>query len=153
LEPTATETQTTEAISIDLFRSARRSDGVLKGWSDEKLRREIIRYERFLRLAARYPGASVAPTRDIDEIWHLHMQHPRAYAADCQRLFGGIFDHDGGFGGTPDELPLLKQTFGRTEAMWLEAYGERYVEHSEHPQQTNCWHDCVGRCWHACSSK
>jgi|tagenome__1003787_1003787.scaffolds.fasta_scaffold20435169_2 hypothetical protein len=145
-------THQARTISVDLFQSARRRESFAH-WTDEKLHFEIDRYERFLLLAARHPGASVAPTRDIDEIWHLHMQHPRAYVEDCQRQFGDIFDHDGGFGTAPDELPLLKEAFARTEALWLAEYGQPYVKPEDHPNATNCWHDCANRCWHACSSK
>lgn len=140
-------------ISVDLFRAAKRSPGFPKEWTDEDIRRELGRYEKFLLLAQRYPGHPLAPTKNIDEIWHLHMTHPRAYYEDCQRLFGDILDHDGGFGADADELPELQSTFAKTAELWECEFGEPYVAKSEDPRMTNCWHDCQSRCWHACKKK
>jgi hypothetical protein len=50
----------------------------------------------FLRLAAKHPDERATPTRDFDELWHLHMLQPAAYYADCIKLIGRTFDHDGG---------------------------------------------------------
>jgi len=140
-------------VSIDLMKAARRSDAFPKDWTEERTRSAIGRYERFLRLVARYPGTPVAPTRDIDAIWHLHMLSPRAYYEDCQRLFGEVLDHDGGFGKDPVEIPILKATFEETAKLWFKAYGEPYLNTDAAGAETvDCWHDCSGRCWHACKS-
>lgn len=140
-------------VSIDLIEAARRSDSFPKDWTEDRTRRAIARYEQFLRLVARHPGTPFAPTRDIDTIWHLHMLSPRAYYEDCRRLFGDVLDHDGGFGKDPAEIPILKATFEETARMWLETYGESYVNTDAAGNETvDCWHDCSGRCWHACKS-
>ena len=139
-------------ISIDLLEAARRSESFPKDWTEEKTRRAIDRYTKFLQLVAQDPHRPVAPTREIDVIWHLHMLSPRAYYEDCQRLFGMILDHDGGFGIEAHEIPILKATFEDTARAWEALHGEPYVDASEHPSTTNCWHDCSGRCWHACKS-
>ncbi len=140
-------------ISVDLLASAQKSPSFPKDWSERQIRREIDRYEKFLLLAQRHPSQPLAPTKNIDEIWHMHMTHPRAYYEDCIRLFGDILDHDGGFGSLPDELPVLQQTFAMTAALWRQEFGEPYVQANEDPQVTNCWHDCQSRCWHACKSR
>jgi len=140
-------------ISVDLFRAAKWSPSFPKEWTDEDIQRELGRYEKFLLLAQRYPGHPLAPTKSIDELWHLHMTHPCAYYEDCQRLFGDILDHDGGFGADPDELPQLQSTFAKTAELWEREFGEPYVANAEDPRMTNCWHDCQSRCWHACKSK
>lgn len=140
-------------ISVDLLAAARRSDTFPQDWPEDKRRWALQRYEKFLRLAALHPGVPLAPTRDIDELWHLHMLSPRAYFEDCRRLLGRVLDHDGGFGKEPGEIPILQASFERTAALWLEAFGEAYVETGDAPQTTKCWHDCQSRCWHACSSK
>lgn len=140
-------------LSVDLFEAARRSDSFPKDWTEEKTRIAIERYRKFLGLVARDPRRPVAPTKDIDVIWHLHMLSPRAYYDDCQRLFGTILDHDGGFGTEAHEVPILKATFQDTADAWRALYGEPYVEASDLPATTKCWHDCSGRCWHACKSQ
>lgn len=133
-------------VSVDLVHAANRSDSFPK----ELLPRaaELARdYEKFLRLIA-VNGGPAAPTREIDEMWHLHMLHPVAYHEDCMGLFGFILDHDGGFGKGEGELPELMVVHERTARLWNEAYGEPYSTTA-----TKCWHDCASRCWHACSSK
>lgn len=140
-------------ISIDLMEAARRSDSFPKDWSEERTRNAIAKYERFLRLVAKHPRTPVAPTRDIDTIWHLHMLSPRAYYEDCHRLLGEVLDHDGGFGKDPTEIPILKATFEGTAKLWLETYGEPYVNvDADGNPSVDCWHDCSGRCWHACKN-
>lgn len=145
-------TQKSPVISIDLLDRARRSDSLPSDWSPEKVVRALRRYEQFLLLVAKHPGVPMAPTRDIDEMWHLHMLSPRAYYSDCVRLFGGVFDHDGGFGKEAAEVPLLQATFEATAELWQQEYGEPYVDEVARDASTKCWHDCSGRCWHACAS-
>jgi len=137
-------------FSVDLVRRALRSDDLPSGWQEADIERALLRYRRFLALVALSPTTPVAPTRDIDVMWHLHMLSPRAYHADCLRLFGELLDHDGGFGKASDEEPVLIACFEHTAARYEAAFGEAYAERSE---ATNCWHDCSSRCWHACSSK
>jgi hypothetical protein len=138
-------------VSIDLLRVWERSENKIEGWTNADAATALRRYERFLQLIAAHPGMPQAPTRDIDEMWHLHMLSPKAYHEDCMRLFGEILDHDGGFGKGEGEPEKLQSTFEQTARMWLGMYGEPYLVVSAH-QAINCWHDCVGRCWHACKS-
>ena len=140
-------------VSVDLAAASYRSSAFPQDWSREKRELEARRYEMFLRLSAKHPGKRATPTREIDDLWHLHMLHPAAYYADCIRLFGRIFDHDGGFGTGPGELPLLKAAFRGFAARWEAEYGEPYVAcmPSDDAGATNCWHDCANNCWHACS--
>ena len=138
-------------ISTDLIEASERSDTFPADWSTERRHVARQRYEMFLQLAGRHPGVPLAPTRDIDEMWHLHMLSPRAYYEDCMRELGRILDHDGGFGKMPGEMPALKETFNRTAWLWQEAYGEPYVPDAG-ADAVKCWHDCQSRCWNACKS-
>lgn len=140
-------------VSIDLMRSWERWEDKPRDWSPERVTAAIRNYGRFLLLIAQHPSQPHAPTSDIDKIWHLHMLSPRAYHADCMRLFGEILDHDGGFGRGEGEELVLRGTFEGTAALWLQIFGEQYVASQGGDALTNCWHDCQGRCWHACSSK
>lgn len=137
-------------LSIDLVRAAARSESFPRDWTEAQVERAADNYARFLGLARSHPHIAIAPTRDIDLMWHLHMLHPVAYADDCKRLLGCILDHDGGFGGTAEELPLLQEAFAQTAAAWLAEYGEAYV--GTCGETTKCVRDCQGRCWHACKS-
>jgi hypothetical protein len=84
-------------LSVDLVRAASRSESFPKDWIPTKIARAADDYARFLALARKHPRMALAPTRDIDLMWHLHMLHPVAYSADCKRLIGYVLDHDGGF--------------------------------------------------------
>ena len=133
-------------FTTDLRKAARRSESETSEWTDEKHERALFRYRRFFALARR--GGPIAPTREIDMIWHLHMLAPVAYYRDCQRYLNRILDHDGGFGKTPEEAEELANVFFQTAERWEQAYGEPYVANA--CGQTKCWHDCQNRCWHAC---
>lgn len=135
-------------FSVDLHEAARRSESETSEWTPEKLDQSIERYQKFFALAR--SGQRIAPTRDIDMIWHLHMLAPLAYHNDCMSYLGQILDHDGGFGQTPEEAVVLSEVFSNTSQRWMEAFGEPYV--AEACGETKCWHDCQGRCWHACKS-
>lgn len=139
-------------ISVDLIDKAKRSDDIPEDWSDEVIKQHIERYEKFLRLIQKYPRQRFAPTQNIDKIWHLHMLSPVAYYNDCQRNFGMILDHDGGFGALEEEKSALGEVFESTSTLWLLEYDELYTDNPA-LQMVDCWHDCQGRCWHACSSK
>ena len=134
-------------FSVDLHEAARRSETETCEWVPEQLDEAVERYRKFFYLACLAPG--IAPTREIDMIWHLHMQAPVAYHRDCMRYLEQILDHDGGFGKTPQEAAVLGQVFERTAERWREVFGEPYVAGEE--TGTKCWHDCQNRCWHACS--
>lgn len=140
-------TTTTDIVSVDLVRAAMRQEDRPAGMDEHKVAAAQDRYLKFLRLAAKYPNQPVAPTRDIDYMWHLHMLHPRAYYEDCQRLFGEILDHDAGFGAEPDELPILKQFFDETASLWQHEYGEPYIPEPGAPGMLACWGPrCTKRC-------
>jgi hypothetical protein len=137
---------TIHIVSVDLVRAALRSEE-LAGTPPDELERDQRDYERFLVLAVVHPDEPLAPTRGIDRMWHLHMLHPRAYVRDCERLFGDILDHDGGFGATPEEAPLLEAVFARTAELWRAAYGEPYCASG-----VKCSRNCVSRCRRACKT-
>jgi hypothetical protein len=139
----------TPVVSIDLVLAARKSEE-LSTLAPATLRRDARDYERFLLLAQAHPDEPLAPTRSIDRMWHLHMLHPRAYAEDCAHLFGDVLDHDGGFGSTPDEEPLLLATFKRTASLWQKMFGEPYV--GEADAIVKCTRNCVSRCQRACKT-
>ncbi len=116
------------SISIDVVAAARRSECALSQCDEQVVRAAELRYRKFLGLAAKYPEMQLSPARDIDEVWHLHMLQPSAYVEDCNRIFGAILDHDGGFGKDNDEqYQDLLAVFDRTATLWSDEYAEPYV--------------------------
>lgn len=80
----------------------------------------LARYVQLLRLwGAR--RAFLVPTYDQDLMWHAHMSHPAAYAADCTRICGRPVDHDDS---VTDRSVGSKLSTGAstTEALWAQAY-------------------------------
>lgn len=145
---------TKEVIGVDLVKAYQYSEYQEKSWSLKDVEKALERYKKFLILAAKNKNIPLAPTRDIDIMWHLHMLNPKVYHDDCMKLFGEIFDHDGGFGKEDGELPILKNTFNKTSELWLYEYGACYFTANETDAEgvINCWHDCQSRCWHACKT-
>jgi hypothetical protein len=67
--------------------------GVEKGWSPEYQEEVEELYRRFLALNIVYRDRKVCPTGPIDEFWHAHILDTRAYARDCDFLFGHFLHH------------------------------------------------------------
>ena len=114
-------------LSFDYVAAARTSRGILAQLSEAEIRALAERYQRFLALKARHPEHPIAPTEIIDEMWHLHMLHPRAYHRDCIAFFGYILDHAPGYGADAETRPALERTFHRTAELWERTYGEPYA--------------------------
>ncbi len=92
------------------------------GWSMARAHQAELDYRRFLNLRVLYPKTSLVPTRDIDEMWHLHILDTRAYAGDCARIFGEFLHHAPAFGG--EARVQLEIGFASTQGLWLNVYGE-----------------------------
>ena len=111
--------------AVDLERIAQRL-AVQPGWSLARARQAELDYRRFLNLRLQYPETSLVPTRDIDEVWHGHILDTRAYAVDCERLFGRFLHHAPAFGG--GERVQLAIAFASTQGLWLDVYGEELMD-------------------------
>lgn len=123
---TASDVEQLPTLSFDYVKAARVSRGILASLEEDEVRTLAHRYRRFLALKARYMDLPIAPTEIIDEMWHLHMLHPRAYYRDCMEAFGTILDHAPGFGASPNEERALARTFARTSALYEQEFGEPY---------------------------
>jgi len=140
-------------MSVDLIGAALRADGGFFATQPLPVIQEAeLRYKRFLRLVQIHPDQQLSPAKDIDEMWHLHMLHPVKYHNDCLANFGGILDHDGGFGsGSPDEWRELTRIFEQTARLWRRHYGEDYrgSEESAAKCRKACA-KCAVKCRKAC---
>jgi hypothetical protein len=141
-------------LSLDLASSIQRSESYLAKESRQTLELVEERYRKFLFLVSKYPDIALAPSRDIDEVWHAHMLNPRAYSADCIRLFGDLLDHDGGFGMNDFELPNLIDLFDRTAILWEQEFGDSYIpQGSSELEMKKCVKACRVACRRACVKK
>lgn len=62
-------------------------------WSREKAEYAVSQYKKFLFLNALYPEQELVPTREIDDVWHVHILDTEKYRNDCQYLFDRFLDH------------------------------------------------------------
>jgi len=123
-----TDHTSTIQVSVDLFSAAIRSeDSFFRNLPESVTKEAERRYRMFLALVQKYPDEVVSPSKDIDEMWHIHMLHPSAYYEDCISNFGYILDHDGGYGSaSAEEWEDLLRIFDRTAALWKKEFGEEY---------------------------
>lgn len=101
-------------------------------------------YRRFLTLHLVYPGEAIVPCKLVDEMWHRHILDTRAYAEDCQRIFGFFLHHFPYFGlrGPQDEQDL-HDAYAGTLQRYRQAFGEP-------PADTWVSPDARRRCRTAC---
>lgn len=94
-----------------------------KGWTASKADEVESEYKRFLILIGR--SDSVVPTKEVDEMWHQHILDTRAYAADCQRIFGRFIHHFPYLGMRGDEdRKNLERKFAETNELYSKTFGK-----------------------------
>ena len=121
-----------------------------ENWTHEQCDSAEIEYKRYLQLCKVF-GKGIVPNKIMDTVWHYHILDTRAYAQDCENVFGHILHHFPyfGMGGEQDSINL-KNSFIKTKEQYLATFGEDMVRDS---QEMKCWHDCQNRCHNACSDK
>lgn len=124
------ETTTYPRLSVDLVAAAMNGKGSLSTLDRDQLARIEERYRMFLAIKAKHRNVRLAPTGLIDEMWHLHMLHPRAYYDDCMAMFGFILDHNPGFGAAAGERPALDRDFATTQFLWEAEFDVPFVDPS-----------------------
>lgn len=96
------------------------------GWTAKQAKEAEKWYRRFLEAILRFPKrAKFVPNAPIDEFWHCHIMDTRAYARDCEHVFGRFVHHNPYFGvrGKKD-LEANQASFCQTNAIYREMFGE-----------------------------
>ncbi len=132
-------------ISIDLVSAATRSqDSFFSSHPREIACDAATRYSKFLSLCMKYPDAPLCPSKDIDEMWHVHMLNPTHYHKDCIANFGEILDHYGGFGSdSVEQWQELLRLFQRTAELWEREFSEPYTNDDELQGAMKCIKACA----------
>ena len=86
------------------------------GWSHGFARRAIDEYRRFAFLAME-AGRPVAPSDEVDQVWHLHLTYTRSYWQEFCRVLGRPLHHQPTRGG-PDELQKHIEWYEQTLASY-----------------------------------
>jgi len=121
------------------------------GWSTDYVSHVERRYRRYLCMVQLSPFGDAVPTRDIDQFWHQHILDTRAYAGDCQRVFGSFLHHFPYFGMRGEEdAENLQDSFEQTKILYAKLFGADYCEEASGSDPTTC-HKGPGNC-HKCKN-
>lgn len=95
-----------------------------QGWTTETCDEVEDLYRKFLALTARYRDEKICPTGPIDTFWHAHILDTRAYARDCQVVFGEFLHHFPYFGMRgPEDKAALERTFRDSVEKFIMHFG------------------------------
>lgn len=91
------------------------------------LGRAVDRYGKFLQLLALYPQTMLAPTLDIDLVWHTHLCSAARYRASMADRVGRFLNHN-----NRTKESLLTKAEKDAERLFLIRFGHQY---------------CICLCW------
>ena len=72
-------------------------------WSENDTLRVIAEYKKFIYLAIVEPNGA-SPSKDVDDVWHLHITYTEGYAQFCQATAGRFLHHHPSKGGETEHL-------------------------------------------------
>lgn len=99
---------------------------IARVWLPETAGIAVDYYRHFLWMLRKYGRNEVlAPSSEIDEIWHHHILDTYKYHEDCQAIFGRYLHHYPYFGMRGDnDADALSLAFARTQALHYEEFGD-----------------------------
>ena len=65
----------------------------------------------------------LSPSFKVDQVWHMHMMHPKKYYADCLSLCGQIIDHNP-LGSKGDDAAKREDRFLNTKKLYFIHFNE-----------------------------
>ncbi|HKI00463.1 MAG TPA: hypothetical protein VKK31_00640 [Thermoanaerobaculia bacterium] len=130
-EDCRTLTESSDALEQAMAQVAALDFTVLKkklgeehGWTPEYQDEVEDLYRQFLALNMVYTDRKICPTGPMDEFWHAHILDTRAYAADCEKLFGRFLHHFPYFGMRgPEDRQDLETTFAESRRLFIRHFG------------------------------
>ena len=109
-------------LSAIKFKTTCKDDGY--GWSADYADKMEVAYKRYLILHAKYPEMTLAPERDIDRFWHMHILDTRQYANDCEASFGHFVHHFPYLGLRGEEdAKALQTAFEAMQRLYAQEFG------------------------------
>lgn len=110
-----------------------------RGWSKETASNAELWYRRFLQIVLKYPDIRPVPNNQIDDFWHQHILDTRAYARDCEVIFGRFIHHNPYFGLNGDAAER-DACYDRTNELYKSEFGEDCL--SGRGEGRNCTPPC-----------
>lgn len=92
------------------------------GLSAEVATNAIESYRRYLKLCVKYRDRRLVPSHFIDNVWHQHILDTRAYARDCNAIFGAPLHHYPYFGLNGDAAER-DDAFDQTDLLFIAEFG------------------------------
>ncbi|WP_058759764.1 glycine-rich domain-containing protein [Pantoea dispersa] len=124
----------TKSLNFDWIvkKITQKDPNVARVWSEEGAMDAIEQYKKFMYLLHKYHGVSdkkLVPSVEVDEIWHHHILDTRAYAKDCDAIYGYFMHHFPYFGMRgEDDFKDLNQSFSLTQELYFEEFEEYMYE-------------------------
>jgi hypothetical protein len=108
------------------------------GWSLEKTDAVELEYRAFLQAIHDHPDQPIAPSKDCDLYWHMHLLDTRRYGADCMQIFGRFVHHFpySGIRGALD-LRQQKQRYTRSQRIIGQLLADLRNSAFTHPPETS----------------
>ncbi len=95
-------------------------------WDPTEAQEVLRKYKNFMILWGIKPGGlGLVPTREIDEVWHLHILFTKNYTADCLHIFGSYKHHTPSLG-SEDEQKALAAAYIQTAKLYEHHFKEPY---------------------------
>ena len=93
------------------------------GWSLSYAQRTISEYKKFAFLAVA-AGHPVAPSDQVDQVWHLHLSYSRSYWQEfCPKILQTPLHHEPSRGGLSEQLKL-DDWYNRTLESYEQFFGQ-----------------------------
>lgn len=115
-------------FSFNIVEACKKYGGFFETKSLDQIVEMVLEYKKFWAIIKKYPDNSFPPTKEIDEVWHLHMLFPQYYYDDCLDYFEVVLGHDAGFGKYEEEIPVINGLFDTANELWEKEYGYRLPE-------------------------
>lgn len=80
-------------------------------------------YKKFLFLRIVHPDERLPMSKDVDEMWHIHVLHTRNYAAFCEEIGEGRFIHHGPTISEDENWSLMPDYLNGTLVRYTEYFG------------------------------
>lgn len=94
-------------------------------WSFDLCEFAEAEYCKFLTLKKLFPKVALVPSKLVDKFWHEHILDTKAYAEDCNKVFGRFIHHFPYFGiyGEDDQYSL-QTSFDETIKLYEGQFGK-----------------------------
>jgi hypothetical protein len=119
----------TEAALQELFARDARMRHIIRraeqkhGWKLDETEQAVREYRRHLLLRYLHPGLRLAAMNKLgDLLWHEHIIDTDKYRQDCERIFGGVLDHQP-FYEQPRVLPAEDPRMQEASKLYTHEFG------------------------------